>query len=497
MQAVSRPYVMAGAVLAAASVVAVTPLAPRSSQLPILSIDTRLVDATDSILNIPANLFDDIVNIPDNEVQGLGTLADSLFFSGDWWVPDSTNLWGIDPGDTTHVAAVIGLLPLFPSFTEGFGGLDYELDGLLAAELPVSASCDATACAPVVPPDVITGITPLDRDIGFFEALSDANIFAHQAGLSNFGLFDNWFTVPLSTLATGFTFDTADDPGVVNPAGPAYEGFGFDNGGSNPFIGGTVYDPTTGQYDMPWDGVTYQLNLLQPFENFFNSLLAPPSTDGIFGSGIEIPSLTDIVQALQADAAGLVVAFDPFVPGSPVCPGACDGFGIYTVPQLVQAIGNLDPGNPMIDEWLADAAANPPTDNNPTPPQTDASISLLQTGFFNLTPTELANVDSELASINPELPALLTNIGILTDPGYLAYSLGDTTTFDPVYGGIAPSLVVPDLEAMLGPSFTTLLSNPEVGSLVGGVADDVASSLQMMDSALPLETLLNFATLSL
>ncbi|MBV8291852.1 MAG: hypothetical protein JOY55_08540 [Mycobacterium sp.] len=488
MQAVSRPYVMAGAVLAAASVVAVTPSASRPFQLPILSIDTRLVDASDSILNIPANLFDDFVNIPNNEVQGLGTLADSLFFSGDWWVPSSTNLWGIDPGDTTHVAAVLGLLPLFPAFTEGVGGLAYELDGFLAAELPVSASCDATACAPIVPPDVITGITTLDRDIGFLEALS---------GLTNFGLFDNWFTVQFSTLATGYTFNAANDPGVVSPAGPVYEGFGFDNGGSNPFIGGTVYDPTTGQYDMPWDGVTYQLNLLQPFENFFNSLLAPPSTDGIFGSGIEIPSLTEFTQALQADAAALVVAFDPLVPGSPACPGACDGLGIYTVPQLVQAIGNLDPGNPMINEWLADVAASPPTDNNATPPQTDASISLLQTGFFNLTPTELANVDSELASINPELPALLTNIGILTDPGYLAYGDGLTTTFDPVYGGIAPSLVVPDLEDMLGPSFTTLLSNPEVGSLVSGAADDIASSLQMMDSALPLETFLNFATLSL
>jgi hypothetical protein len=443
MQVAARPYLMAGAVLAAASVVA----APRPFQLPILSIDTRLVDASDSILNIPANLFDDIVNIPNNEVQGLGTLADSLFFGGNWWVPSSSNIWGIDPGDPTHVAATLGFLP-FPAFTEGYGGLEYQLDGLLAAEIPVSASCATQTCAPIVAPDVITGITTLDRDIGTLQALSDANIFAHQAGLSNFGLFDNWFTVPLSTLANGYTFNTANDPGVVDPSGPVYEGFGFDNGGSNPFIGGTVGPDNA----MPWDGLTYQLNLLQPFENFFNSLLAPPSTDGIFGSGIEIPSLTDIVQAVQAIYAGLVVGFDPLVPGSPFCPGACDGFGIYTVPQLVQAIGNLDPGNPMINQWLADAAANPPTDNNATTPQIDASISLLQTGIFNLTPTELASVDSELATINPELPALLTNLGVFTDPGYLAYSLGDTTTFDPVYGGVAPSLVFPDILNIIDPS---------------------------------------------
>jgi hypothetical protein len=40
--------------------------------LPVLSIETRLVDA-DSVFNIPVNLFDDIVNIPDNEVQQSGT----------------------------------------------------------------------------------------------------------------------------------------------------------------------------------------------------------------------------------------------------------------------------------------------------------------------------------------------------------------------------------------------------------------------------------------
>jgi hypothetical protein len=489
MQAVSRPYVMAGAALVATGAFVIAPFAPRDSHPPVRHLDTRLVDATDSMVNIPTNLFDDIVNIPYNEVQALDTIADSLFFSGNWWVPDSTNLWGIDPGDTTHVAAVLGLLP-FPAFTEGYGGLEYELDGLLAAELPVSASCDAQTCAPIVPPTVITEITVFDREIEYLEAAT---------GQTNFGLFDNWFTVPLSTLANGYTFDTADDPGVVNPSGPANPGFGFDNGGSNPFIGGTVYDPTTGQYDMPWDGVTYQLNLLQPFENFFNSLLATPSVSGINGSGIELPTFTDIFQNLQSLAAATVVAFDPFVAGSPICQAECDVPATLTIPAIVQDIENLDPSspNPTIEEWLADVAASPPTDNNATPPETDASISLLQTGLFNLTPTQLANVDSELASINPELPALLTNLGVLTDPGYLAYSLGDTTTFDPVYGGIDTSLVVPDLEEMLGPGFTTLLSNPEVGSLVGGVADDVASSLQMMDSALPLETFLNFATLSL
>ena len=54
-------------------------------------METRLVDAG-SVLNIPVNLFDDILNIPSTEVRGFNVLGDSLLFSGDWWVPSATNL---------------------------------------------------------------------------------------------------------------------------------------------------------------------------------------------------------------------------------------------------------------------------------------------------------------------------------------------------------------------------------------------------------------------
>ena len=98
MHLAARPYVMAGAVLAAASVLAATPIVPRLNRpikLPTLSIETRLVD--ESILNIPINLLYDIANIPYNEVQALNSVAGSLFFGGNWWVPSATNLWGIAP----------------------------------------------------------------------------------------------------------------------------------------------------------------------------------------------------------------------------------------------------------------------------------------------------------------------------------------------------------------------------------------------------------------
>ena len=90
------------------------------SRLTIRSIETKLVDAGD-VGNIPVNLFNDILNIPYNELDGggLATVANSFLFTGTWWVPSSTNLWGIDPGDPTHIALIDNFIP-FSAFTEGF-----------------------------------------------------------------------------------------------------------------------------------------------------------------------------------------------------------------------------------------------------------------------------------------------------------------------------------------------------------------------------------------
>jgi hypothetical protein len=483
VQAASRPYALAAAALAATSAVVAMPAAPQPSQLPVRSIETRLVDA-DSVLNIPVNLFDDILNIPYNEVQALGTGAASLLDTGTWWVPGATNVWGIDTGDITHIAGILAFALPFPSLDDGLGGLDYQVDGLLAAELPANASCDAATCAPIVPPDVITGNSSIDRTIGFLESLNPQN---------NFGLFDNWFQVPLSELTSGYTFTAANDPGVIDPSGPTTQGFGFPlDGGSNPFEGGTTL--VDGQNQFPWDGVTYTLNPLQPFENFYESLLATPSTSGIDGTGIEIPTFTDLLDNLQTGAAGLVIDFDPFTAGSPVCAASCDVPESMTIPAIVQDIENLNPSNTTLPTWLADYAAG--TADMPTQSQIDEATAMLQTGVYNLTPTELATVDADLASINPELPALYTNAGILTDPGYLAYTdatasttTGATTTavFDPVYGGDNPNLVAQDLLTLLTNNDTNFnaLSDPGVllALLAPGaiVADPGAFSASAVD----------------
>jgi hypothetical protein len=459
MESVSRAYVLAAAALAATGAVVVLPIAPRPAQPPVRHMDTRLIDA-DSILNVPVNLFDDIANIPYNEIQGIDVFGDSLLFSGDWWVPSATNIWGTDPGDLGHYMGILDvLLPFAPQISgldqpeidptadaDGTAGLAQQLGLLAAAELPVSSSCDAQTCAPMTPPEVITGNTGLDRDIGFFESLFGNGINSQG---EPFGLFSNWLQVPLSDLTSGFTYTPSDDPGLVDPSpdlGPDAPGVT----GSLGFDGTTGVDGTgTGDY-MPWAGDTFQLNLFGPFEDFYNSLLAAP-TGGVDGTGLELPTGTEILDAFQNLTAGFIDAFDPYVAGSPACPGTCDIPTDETQLALLQDVLAWDPSNTSLSDYVSEFAAN--AENNATQDEVNDSIALLQTGSYNFSPTELAQVDQALANINPELPVLYTNAGILTDPGYLAYT--GTGPLDAVYGGYDPNLIGTDLLTLLEDSATT------------------------------------------
>ena len=297
MQAASRPYALAAAALAAVSAVVVTPVMARQVPLAVRAMETKLVGIGD----IPINLFDDILNIPYNEVTGggLATVGDSLLFTGTWWVPSSTNLWGIDPGDPSHIALIDNFLP-FEAFTQGFTetvngvqvyepGLNYELDGLLAAELPFSSSCDAATCFPMTPPEVITGSTAFDRDIGFFEAIT-GNATNDQG--QPFSLFSDFYKAPLSELIKGtYTFNPTDPSGAVNPeTGLGLTGLGVSG---NPFEGGTGPGDT-----VPWANVDFKLNLLAPFQTLIDSLEQTPS-GGVGGTGIEVPTIEGIAHTFE------------------------------------------------------------------------------------------------------------------------------------------------------------------------------------------------------
>ena len=67
---------------------------------------------------------------------------------------------------------------------------------------------------------------------------------------------------------------------------------------------------------MPWVGTTFTLDLSKPFQNYFDHLMADPSTNPI-----QLPDLVQLGRALQTLAAGLVIAFDPITPGPPFARG--------------------------------------------------------------------------------------------------------------------------------------------------------------------------------
>ncbi len=360
MDGAARRYLTAGTALALGSVVAVTPVAPHLPETPVLSLTTRLTAGDASIFNIPFNLFQDIVNVPGNEVGALNLFADSLFHTGSWVVASATNLWGEDPGDPGRFMAMTDMLVPFSAISglgqpeidptadaAGTAGLGQQLALLIDAELPVSASSSATWTDPLGPVPPITGLTSIDRPIWFLSAAT---------GLQQYPLFANWFKVPISDLTSGnFNFGNVVDPSSgVGPGGAVLDSFGLP--GTHV---GTLADGTTANL-MPWSNLDFKLDLAAPFQNFLNSLMASPNLNGF-----DIPTFEEIGRTLQSLVAGSIVDFDAYVPGNVLsCPGACALPEFLTQEGLVRAIGDLWPGNTTIDTWLqlADAGqANGPT----------------------------------------------------------------------------------------------------------------------------------------
>lgn len=409
---------------AATVVAASVPAAPAA-----LTRSVQLSADGDSILNIPVNLFQQLVNIPATEVQALNVLAGSLFFTGPWLTASATNLWGEDPGDPGHFMALVDLLIPFQTISglgapeldpvtaaAGTAGLGQQLALWAAAELPADASCAADWCAPLHPTTPITGSAPIDQAIW---------IWAIESGLQRFPLTDNWFQVPLADLQHGYTFGDVPLPSPgIGPGGavPGDAVFGFPGTSTGP----------DGENLMPWSGITFTFNPLGPLQTFYQSLLAPPDA-----AGFEFPGLVETGRALQSVAAGLAIDFNPFVPGSGTCPGQCDVPAFLTPAGLVKGIDALWPGNPMIGHWLAlnaDGAANWPTQH-----QIDWGIAFVQGGqtMFDLGNPPPSQVPDWVDNPAPfEVGPLVTElIQLAKDSGVQSFvqMLADVAGFEPYF----------------------------------------------------------------
>ncbi|BBX14768.1 hypothetical protein MNVM_38490 [Mycobacterium novum] len=358
-----RSYFSAGLAITAVGLVAVTPMEP---PVPVPDATTiahpapRLT-ADESLLNVPLNLFQDLVNVPANYIHALDTMAKSLFYSGPWFVGSPTNAWGEDPGDLGHFEFVAQLLVPFPELS-GAGhegdffhpGLGQQLSMLANVEIPVDLSCAGLDCLPVMPTSPITGFTWIDQAIWSLLIAT---------GVQKFPLIQNWFQIPFSAMMNGnaYYFDP-NGPGMVN-VGFAHDGFYWEGTRTLEELGLNPEDYPDIDPDaplQPWAGSYYEMDFEQPFINFFDSLMQPFDVDKF-----QLPDLVEFGRALQAVIASFLVAFNPFIPGSPFCPGPCllpePGGDIFNPEDwntpsyylLAKLIGDLWPGNPVIDEWLA------------------------------------------------------------------------------------------------------------------------------------------------
>lgn len=466
--------------MAAASVLAVAPVTP---WLPAMSALNRAVRLTagDSLMNVPMNLLQDFYNIPYYEVQGANVLASSLFWTGNWFTPSATNIWGEDPGDPGHFMGLTDMAIPFPeisgvdqpeldptALSNGTAGLGQQLAMLAAVALPVSSSCDAINCgtdvASMVPtyPNA-TGFTGIDRALNFLTTSSGAN---------QLPMFANWYKPePLTQMLQpgGYTFATGPDtpgnaiaagivnpdagvgaggsvPTVVNgvsmPSAPVDPGTGLINYGAIPGqdpaqdgfgFPGTIQG-ATGENLMPWAGINFQFNPLGPIQSWSDSLMAPVDMNGFHSLDPNAP-----MQALQALAAGMIIDFNTKIAGSPACLGMCPDAN--TVDLVTQINHWTSTTNPLINTWLAQNAANEA--NAATIPQVHAAIAGLQTGDFTFSADQTNQILSFLNDIGgPNLARLAVNSGTLTDPGFLGpWQTGDLTG---EHGGFIPPGIAPD-----------------------------------------------------
>jgi hypothetical protein len=501
MHTVSRPYVMAAAALAATSLVAITPhsgeAAEIAAKLPVKQMATQLVDAEESLLNVPLNLLYDVINIPANELYATQFFTDNLFMAGPWFVVGPTNLWGVDPGDPTHYMSVMNFLLPFTGLsgmnspeTDFSAGLGQQLWGLVASELPTNASCDEFACAPFELASPVTGVSGAD----FFVWLDSI-----LGGQTKFGLFDNWFNAAYNPDGSYF-FDPTN-PGSIEPVNSVTDGHvsGFDGWSSiSGLLGGQGIPGTTGPDGvgdgiyMPWSGDTYQFEPWVPIQNFFNSLMEAPSTTGLDGTGIDAiyGDPTEIFQTFQSFLAGLMM-FDPITPGSPFCPGDCSFIvdNHLDYPDLIKDINDWTPGgNPVINEWLADytgttvngVAPDPDGANVPTAEGIERSIFLLQNhDYWDFQNPGYPDMNTpgnpDLSDLAPQFQAFWQSLGF--DTSNAPYD--PTTSLTALENAFSPEQLTADFAALgnafspeqIAADWAALLGAFDPGALAGAAVD--------------------------
>jgi hypothetical protein len=497
MHASARPYAIAGLALLTSSMIAVTP-AISPAGLRVANMDVRLVDvvtdatsalgsidplsalgglslpdlgslfADGSLLNIPYNLFADVVNIPFYEslalqeyayalgpagsvggvpgwippgatVENGGVIGDlyALGGTGSWYGESIGNTWGWDDGNWPQLDAILHFLLPF-QFTEAW-----------AEQLQTFAQA---------------------------EFIDGAHIGCEFECANPLGYLLGWLhgDTSLASLLSGFNFPTeltdtvgANPGGIINIPPP-------------PDVPVTVPTPVgdvTGTGAI-WSGQPGQLDPLTFLTALGSNLTSSPANNpiqfpdigGVFSNGLKL------IQDMFND-------FNPFQVGSFLYWGAAKD---YSIPSALG--GTIQDFTGIPNQWgLANLGAEPVSGYSSTPLSLPGGF--LQGLEYFLTGDGGAAGNGLLGYLNPEtyLQALNTDIGILTNPNNLLASLplvGFLGLGNNVPGAIAPGSFLGTFApgSFTGPFAASSLLNPlDASSLLNSF--DASSLLNSFDPA--------------
>ena len=507
MQAAVRPYAMAGAALAGVSLIAATPIAAPverhvttaavrlTSGGDILSdlgnlggLTTDLGDlgnlgglTTDlgslanfgglldsgSLLNIPYNLFADVVNIPYEEslalqeyayalgpadttggvpgwippgAPGFGT--DGLYTSGgtgSWYMESLGNTWGWDNGNWPQVAAISNFLLPF-KFTE-----------------PITAN--------------------LLESFAQSEFIDGSHIGCEFECANPLGYLGGWLhgDTPLtSLLSPSATFPTTVEDSV---GGTGYTNLFYLFGQLISVNSGDNVPPQVPPVppgDVIWSGQPgAQLNLLEPLQAIAGNLTASPSADPI-----QFPDLGSVFSNALTLGKDIVYDFSPLEEGSFLWWGAPTD---YSIPAAIGGTITDFTGIPNQFGFPADQTLGSEPFWGYTSNPLDLPGGFAQGLQYFLDGNGGTAGNGLLGYLNPEiyLQALNNDIGTLTNPndllaalplvGYLG--LGDNVSTDPAiaYGSLLGTFPT---GYFTGPfPASSLLDSFNPASLLGGAVD--------------------------
>jgi hypothetical protein len=459
MQVAARPAVIGGSALIASGLIAVTPVASPPDLTRVVSAPVRLVDASSgllgdlglgslsglfsdgglfgdgSLLNIPYNIFADIVNIPYTESLALqeyayalspagsvggvagwippgATAADggvetingqdyyALGGTGSWWMESMGNTWGWDNGNWPQVDALLHfVLPL--QWTEG-----------------LAASIQSVAQSSFIDGSAVNCEFECSDLVGYL---------------------GGWLTHLGNVFSSTYPVVQTDTIGVDGAASPT-----FPDGVVNVVAGAPTETAVWSDQPVPFNP------LLEPFEAIWQNAVESPLNNPIM-----LPNIGDVFNSAVKLGQDLINDFDPLIQGSFAYWGAPT---LYSIPSLIGGLVHSISLGLIPNEFVLPDNGAMPIDGYTEGP--GSLLTGLPQGFQYLADGLLKYLDPSTwfagtsaadagAAATTDVSTLLGSLG---DPGGL---LADLSSLMPNLGTDLASMA-PQLSADLGSWFPDL-----------------------------------------